>query len=242
MKTTPLALMLALATSLASAQTITSTLYDTGVNGSGTPYASVGQLDSPFTVIAAPTGISGPQNAYSFANSYYYHSGTAIGTATADWISAGTLAPGTSTPTFDQGVGLYTYQEAVTASGAGTFTFTGDWATDNCGTIAVNGRAVTGTGTTIGGGARSACNAAAYSYFETPTKFSFTVALKGGINYLDFDVWNTGLETALLVDGLKATGGKTSGTGSTGVPEPATLALFGLGVAGIGFTRRRKSS
>jgi PEP-CTERM motif len=30
--------------------------------------------------------------------------------------------------------------------------------------------------------------------------------------------------------------------GSASVPEPATLSLFGLGIAGVGFMRRRKKN
>ena len=42
------------------------------------------------------------------------------------------------------------------------------------------------------------------------------------------------------VDPFSATTGGSGG--STAVPEPGTLALFGLGVLGLGFARRRRRS
>src|SRR5271156_3043415 len=234
MKTAILILALAAAASAASAAAITSTLYDTGVNGSGTPSASLDVTDSHFTVTAEPAGTgTAPFEAITTYVGGYYQSGTAIGTTTADWI---TTAFG-SGPALDTAVGLYNYEETVTTSGAGTFTFTGDWATDNCGTILVNNGSatITGTGTTIGGGAVNGCSTTNTSYFNTPTAFSFTVNLNSGANTLDFNVWNSGGPTALFVDNL------STGAAASSTPEPSTTLymLTGLPLLGAAILRRR---
>ena len=233
MKAAVLILALAAAT---SAATITSTLYDTGVNGTGTPFTTLGAADSHFTITAEPAGTGTPP--FDAVTTYvggYYASGTSIGTTSADWISTA-YGPGS---TLDTAVGLYNYEETVVTSGAGTFMFTGDWGTDNCGTITVNGGSspIAGTGTTIGGGAMAGCSTTNTSYFNTPTAFSFTVNLNSGTNSLDFNVWNSGGPTALFVDHL-ATGAAASGT-----PEPSSTLylLTGLSLLAGAMVRRRRA-
>jgi uncharacterized protein (TIGR03437 family) len=138
----------------------------------------------------------------------YYASSYIAGTTTAHWITTAT-GP-TASPTFASAIGLYIYRETITTSAAGTFTFTGNWATDNCGTILVNNgaSAISGTGTTIGGGAVTGCSTTNTAYFTALTPFSFTVMLNAGANTLQFNVWNSGVSpTALLVDKLQATPG-----------------------------------
>jgi uncharacterized protein (TIGR03437 family) len=189
-------LVLALATSAAGASTITSDLCNTGVvagcSGEVALTALNGAVDSNFTTNTGTYAIT------------FYTSAYIAGTTTAHWITTAT-GPTTS-PTLASAIGLYTYRETITTSGPGTFTFTGDWATDNCGTILVNNgsSAIAGTGTTIGGGAVTGCSTTNTAYFTSRTAFSFTVTLNSGANSLEFNVWNSGTSpTALFVDNLR---------------------------------------
>src|SRR5580693_7597391 len=186
-------LMLAVAAAAAGASTITSNLCNTGVVAgcaTETPLAALnGAVDSNFTTNSGTYAVT------------YYASSYIAGTTTAHWITTAT-GP-TASPTFASAIGLYIYRETITTSAAGTFTFTGNWATDNCGTILVNNgaSAISGTGTTIGGGAVTGCSTTNTAYFTALTPFSFTVMLNAGANTLQFNVWNSAPSpTALLVD------------------------------------------
>jgi len=234
MKASVLILVLMVATSAASAGTITSTLCDTGVaTGCAGEVALTpinGAVDSNFTITTAPT--TGTYYALTYYNAFYL-----ADTTTADWIT--TASGPTTSPTLASAVGLYNYQETITTNGPGMFTFTGDWATDNCGTILVNGSGITGTGTTIGGGAAAGCSSTNLSYFQSLTAFSFTVTLNSGTNYLDFNVWNSAVSpTALFVENLAA-----SPASSGAVPEPSSvlLTVTGLSLLAVAIIRRRRA-
>jgi len=125
-------------------------------------------------------------------DSFYFHNSGLIGTATADWIG-----PVHTNGSDDQTPGLFTYRQTFNVSDPGTYSFSGKWGTDNCGAISVNGVMVSGTGTTIG--ANSACVPDGLNFMNL-TNFSFTASLAGGVNSLEFNVYNTSLRTAFLVD------------------------------------------
>jgi hypothetical protein len=83
-----------------------------------------------------------------------------------------------------QAVGNFNYQEAITTAVTGTVTISGNWAVDNCGTIAWgagSGTAVSsGSGLTIAGGA----NASACTHeFERIAAVSFHYKYKPGFPF-----------------------------------------------------------
>jgi hypothetical protein len=225
MKAAILVLAFAAATSIASASNIA--LCDTGVSNCATetPDPTLGALDSNFTVTMAPGGSANGYIAAVFFMAGYYHGTNPYGTGSADWITTESGTTGAN----DTAVGLYEYQDAFSVTKAGTYTFTGDWGADNCGAIEVNGMAVAGTNTTLGGGAVSTCKAVAAN-FDAPHAFAFTLNLSSGTNYLDFNVWNSGGPTALIVDNLQAV--------KSPEPSPVLLTLTGCLLLGVFMQRR----
>ncbi len=111
-------------------------LCDTGVTAgcaTQTPLTA-NAVDTNFTVTITPSVGTPPFASRTIASNpgYFTSGGNGIGTATASWI---TTATGT-TPVDATAVGTYNYQEAILATTTGLVTISGDWAADNCGTIA----------------------------------------------------------------------------------------------------------
>ena len=114
--------------------------------------------------------------------------------------------------------GLYDYRTTFSLSNflAASAVITGQWATDNGGVIQINGVS-TGQHTLH-----------QYSAF---TAFTITSGFVAGLNTIDFFVNKTYGPTGLRVE--------QTGTANA-VPEPAALALFGVGAAMLGLARRRR--
>jgi len=233
MKATIFILVLAAATAAAKATTITG-LYDTGVNTLNVALVPANSTNN----VADPIFTTNPGTmAYTFFIPAYYNE--ALLTDNARWISTASIcfncgpAP---TLVFATAAGNYDYTETFSLpSGVlpSTVDITGSWATDNCGTILVNGIA---TNQTVGGGVGN-CTAIAAN-FNSLTPFHLTGAYLASIgvtlsttgpNTIDFQVFNAGSSTALLVTNLQ-------GTGSTPELVTALFTLTGLVLMGMRIT------
>jgi hypothetical protein len=189
----------------------------TGLNGSGTLQTTGGSVD---------------------ANWMYNDSGVSPATGnakvvdptSADWFG-GWLANGANSswiapnPSINNnGPAPYTFTRTFNLSGylLSSVTLTGGaWAIDDAGTLALNGTTIS----TVGSGAWGALT-------------SFTLAgatLNQGVNTLTITITSDDQ----FLEGVRLEG-QINGTLST-VPEPATFALFGAGVAALALLRRRRA-
>lgn len=192
-------------------------LVNTGAN------STAGQQDTNYSL--TKTSGDGPA-----IGSYGYESAGAgfpfgpwlANSATSQWLTP--LA--NAGQTFDaNSAGIYTWtlQFDLTGYDPTSAFFGGRWATDNSGTILLNGSTLLNPSTGF----------TAWSSFSS-TGGNFNA----GLNTLQFVVTNW------QQNGGNPTGLRVEFTQSdvTAVPEPATLSLFALGLAGLGFARRRNAS
>jgi hypothetical protein len=132
------------------------------------------------------------------------------------------------------GFGFNTNPDFTSASSTGVFDTVGTGNAPNIGTVDVCFKGGGGTGNCAGGGGDGV------SLGDTATgtlTLAFTAAL-GQLSLSDFFVRYQSIAGAGGTTSAVGTG-TLSSSGGTPVPEPATLALFAMGVAGVVIGRRR---
>jgi PEP-CTERM motif len=207
-------------------------LFNTGViSQSPIVLNAEGNIDLHYLLVSAPPdpGFSGPA-------SYVATVGRPCPNSLPCWIANGPdsewISSRPDTWTSGNGVaGNYDYQLAFDLTGfdPSTAFITGQWATDNeAGPIRLNGGS---TGSTTG--------PTDFSFF---TSFTISSGFVAGVNTLDFPVVNDVVSFPVNPTGLRVEFLSSSATPvrATSVPEPTTLMLLTLALAGLTVSRRGK--
>lgn len=195
-----------------SAHAGTISVFNTGVDSSGTPLSDGTIGDPHYLLTLVPGGSTTDIRVRTSPG------GFPIGPWLGDDSISAWIGPNND-GAVDGPVGNYDYQTTFNLTGfdPATALITGQWATDNPGLdILING---------VSTGSTSCC-------FTSWTGFSIGSGFIAGVNTLDFILQNQGGPTGLRVE--------MSGTAvdPPGIPEPASLVLLGGGFAALTMFRR----
>jgi hypothetical protein len=200
----------------ANASIITDQLYNTGLDSSGNLVAASGEIDGNWKV--NPTGSSAIT---------YLHTAYAANDADSQWISSNVSGGNETTTSTDY---VFSTEFDLTGYDASTAMITGFWGVDNYASIWLNGWD-TGNSLAFGVAAFNNLSAFAISDYFIDGYNQLTVKVTNGY---DTDLKLEPGPMALRLDDLELS--------ATAVPEPSIIALFGLGLVGLGFARRRRQA
>lgn len=203
-------------------------IYNTGVDSSNVVLAD-GAVDPHYTLVTSgDPAFPGPDAVLVNSSSYPIPPWLA-NNSTSRWIAPRADEIAGNAP------GTYIYRTTFSLAGLdpATAILTGQWASDNDGTIRLNGSLVTS-------GASGATGNADFGAFTAFTLNAGNGTFVSGLNTLDFVVINTDLNPNPTGVRVEVAGTADLVTGSTDIPEPATFALVGIVLtAGTLLTRRR---